>query len=58
MDIDKILELKKDIEEIKDLLNKKTFDCNEAIRIIEKNKIKDMNIALVNSPLTPYFVPY
>lgn len=58
MNITEIAELEKDIIEIKNLLNKETFNRSEAISLIEKHKIKDLNIALVNSPLMPNFVPY
>ncbi len=58
MNINEIAELKKDIEEIKDVLNEKPFNQNKAMDIIDKHKIKDENVALVNSPLNPNFVPY
>lgn len=58
MDKNKIVELENDIEEIKALLNEEPFNQNKAISIIEKHKSKDGNVALVNSPLTPNFVPY
>lgn len=58
MNINEIAELKKDIEEIKEVLNEKPFNQNKAIDIIDKHKIKDEKVAIVNSPLNPNFVPY
>lgn len=54
----KIIELKNDIKEIENLLNTEPFDMDKGISILEKHKKKDVNVAAVNSPLTPNFVPY
>lgn len=58
MNINEIVELKRDIEEINDVLNEKPFNQYTAMGIIEKHKSKDEKVAVVNSPLCPNFVPY
>lgn len=58
MNVNEIAKLEKDIQDIKDVLNEKPFNQYKAVQIIEKHKSKDANVAVVNSPLNPTFVPY
>lgn len=59
MSADKVLEIEKDIREIEEVLNPNTiFNRTKAENIIRKHNKTDMDIAIFNSPLNPYYVAF
>ena len=59
MNIDKVLDIAKDIKEIEDVLNPNIiFDRIKAEDIIRKHNATDVVVATLNSPLNPSYTNF